>query len=172
MLLLLSLLLLLLSKQVHPTSLAVNVFEVEQVLPLQPCVWYCKRNAKGVGRIQAAQHLLSVVSEMKICHVAFNWWLLRSQMSPTSVLLPDLCILATITWCNSQILNIFLCDVNGCRCCAVCRTPSGQAVDRPMWDSSWTGAWPVCGVPVPDQGAHQSPEPGVERDERRSHYQQ
>ena len=35
MLLLLSLLLLLLSKQVHPTSLAVNVFEVEQVLPLQ-----------------------------------------------------------------------------------------------------------------------------------------
>ena len=72
MLLLLSLLLLLLSKQVHPTSLAVNVFEVEQVLPLQPCVWYCKRNAKGVGRIEAVQHLLSVVSEMKICHVAFN----------------------------------------------------------------------------------------------------
>ena len=59
-------------QQVHPTSLAVNVFEVEQVLPLQPCVWYCKRNAKGVGRIQAVQHLLSVVSEMKICHVAFN----------------------------------------------------------------------------------------------------
>ena len=72
MLLLLSLVLLLLSKQVHPTSLAVNVFEVEQVLPLQPCVWYCKRYAKGVGRIQAVQHLLSVVSEMKICHVAFN----------------------------------------------------------------------------------------------------
>ena len=72
MLLLLNLLLLLLSKQVHPTSLAVNVFEVEQFLPLQPCVWYCKRNAKGVGRIQTVQHLLSVVSEMTICHFAVN----------------------------------------------------------------------------------------------------
>ena len=55
MLLLLSLLL---CRQVHPTSLAVNVFEVKQVMPLQPCVWYYKRNAKGVGRIQAVQHLL------------------------------------------------------------------------------------------------------------------
>ena len=172
MLLLLSLLLLLLCRQVHPTSLAVNVFEVKQVLPLQPCVWYYKRNAKGVGRIQAVQHLLSVVSEMTICHFAVNWWLLRSQMSPTSVPLPDLCILATITWGNFQILNIGLYDVNGCRCCAVCRTPSGQAFDRPMWDSSWTGAWTVCGVPVPAHGAHQSPWPVVVRDERRSRYQQ
>ena len=56
----------------HPTSLAVNVFEVVQVRPLQPCVWHCKRNANGVGRIQAAQHLLSAVSEMKICHFAVN----------------------------------------------------------------------------------------------------
>ena len=72
MLLLLSLLLSLLCRQVHPTSLAVKVFEVEQVRPLQPCVWHCKRNANCVGRIKAVQHLLSVVSEMKICHFAVN----------------------------------------------------------------------------------------------------